>query len=418
MSPPDPQTRPGPAYDLGFRPVKIHAAEATTPPAAVRPDPARDAWLGTAGGERRNGRQPFPLTPGHWKVAATSELAVGMRPGNVVVIGDRVLVQGGLVWQLFGGDGHALAQAPISGGVTVDPERACFYAADPTGPLHAWKLADGSLAWILEPFFGATYERAHVTRRDDRLLVASIERPSDPHGVQKPSLTALEVQRVPAKPEVNRFGFLERTERLAELMLNSASVKVASGDQGLVVAGPDTLYLPDEDLRIRAALSGDFDPLALSLDERDGIHLIGRHGARTFLWRVERDGRRLWECALDTIEPGAAEPPAIGFDHRTWVFAGERWTVVSPAGRVLATNRESEAIRGLSVTADGWALVTVGRTVVALRPVEKPGTPAFERHVLFTSPGGPLVTPAILTASGQMWVASAKQLFRLEASLQ
>lgn len=418
MSPPDRETRPGPAYDLDFKPVKIHAVEAPAPPPPVHPDPARDAWLGTAGGERRNGRQPYSLTPGHWKVMKSAELALGMGPENLVVLGDRVLVQGTLVWQLFDRDLHAIAQNPVSGGVIVDPERACFYAGDPTGPLKAWKLTDGTLAWILEPFFGATYERAHVTRRGDRLLVASIERPSDPHGVQKPSLTAIEVQQVPASPEVSRFGFLENGERLASLMLNSAQVKIAGGEANLVVAAPDTLYLPDEHLEIRAALAGEFEPLAVSLDEEDGIHLVGRHRGRAFLWRVERDGRRLWDCDLGPMEPGEARPPAIGFDHRTWVWAGARLTAVSPAGKVLASATEPEPIRALTVTADGWALATEGRSVVALRPVEKAGTPGFERHVLFTSTGESLATPAVLTASGGMMVATRKELLRLEASLQ
>jgi len=414
-----PQPPAAPAFELSFKPIAIHTADGPALTAAA-PDTVRDAWVGRDGGERRSGRLPYPLTPGRWKVARASDLAPDLFPDAVYESGDRVLVTGASLWQLFDLGGHSLATGRIGGGgATLDPSRRCFYAADPTGPLKAWKLADGAPAYAIEPFFGAEFERVHVARHGDAITIASVERPTDPHSPRRPDLTALEVQRVPESPAVTPLGFLERTDRTGKLMLSSTDVAIAGSAAGLVIASHDTIYLAGPDLQVGAALRGEFESLALSLDESDRLYLLARRAGHTSVACIERDGRRRFDCEVAEIAAADARPAAVGLDHRVWVRAGNRVTVISPDGRVLATAVETAPVAGLTLTADGWALVTEGASIVALRPVEKPGVPpSFERHLLFTSPDGALVTPAILVSSGQLLVGSAKRVLRLEASLE
>ena len=420
MTTPPPGTPPAPAYELPFAPIAIHDAGGAAALAPAPSDTLRDAYVGPFGGERRNGRLAWPLTPGHWSIETSWDLLPDLYPRAVYATGDRVLVHGGDLWQLFAADGRSLAKGRLgAGGTTLDPARGCFYAADPTGPLRVWKLADGAAAFAIEPYFGANYERAHVARHGDAITIGSIERVSDPHGGHRPKVTALEVQRVAEAPAVTRAGFLERTDRPGKLMLSSADVAIAGSETGLVVASHDTIYLAGPDLKIASALRGSFDALAVSLDERDRIVLLARAGTETFVWMLERDGRRLFACDVEAIAAADVTPPAIGLDHRVWVRAGRRLTAIGPEGRRLATGVAAAPYAGLTLTRDGWALATEGSSVVALRPAttaKEAGT--FERHVLFTAPDGPLATPAVLLADGKMVVCSGRRLYRLAASLE
>ena len=73
----------------------------------------------------------------------------------------------------------------------------------------------------------------------------------------------------------------------------------------------------------------------------------------------------------------------------------------------LSVQAHRDFIRGLSAH---------GATGGAAYDAGNPAT--IERHVLFTCPDGALLTPALLTGSGQMLCASAKKLYRLSASLE
>ena len=420
MTTPNPDSRSAPAYELSFAPTAIHDAGAPVDSAPAAPNPERDAWIGPFGGERRNGRQSIALTPGHWKIVGASDFTPDLYPTEIATAGDRVLLNGASLWQLFDTAGHSIARGVIGrGGATMDAGRRCFVAADPTGPIKVWNLGDGAFRYAIEPYFGADFERAHVARHGDSLTIASIERVTDPHSSRIPKTTALEVQRIGESPAVTSIGLLERTDRIAKLMLSSAEVAIAGSSEGLVVASHDTIYFAGPDLRIHSALRGEFESLALSLDERDVVYLIGRQSARAFLWRLERDGRRLYDCELPGLSATDVTPPAVGLDHRAWVRDGARLTVVSPTGRVLATTTLSNPIAGLTLTPDGWALVTQGASILAMRPADRPGsTPAFDSHLLFTCPDGALTTPALLLADGRMVVGSSKKLYQLEASLQ
>ena len=129
----------------------IRPAQAQASLAAAMPDAGVEAPLVFVNPES-NSRIGVALgAPAQqWKLKWRTTVADIVQPSVLLVGGNRVLTYGMVAWELFDREGSTLRQGPLgASGVTLDPERSLFYAADQFGLIAARSMADGKAAFSM-----------------------------------------------------------------------------------------------------------------------------------------------------------------------------------------------------------------------------------------------------------------------------
>lgn len=395
-------------------PVASQPVRAESSAAALRdatPEKTADSWLGPSGGAARNGRLPHALPAGEWAVRKRIPLAPDVRPAVVLASSDRLLAYGEEEWQLLDLEGRSIANSLLGrGDVFLDPANGAFYYSDRAGLISARRLGDAGEIFSLIAHFGDAFRRTLFVRDGARLLIASVEEPSDPFERTRPSISIAELHDL-GNPLTTGEGMLLTSAQLAANLIRRTTIMHAAYTPGtLWLAYPGRLVVTDGALKARGDYTAEFTPAALSTDETGRAHLVaevpaagGDPAARRVLWIVTPQGERVAEAELPAAMNRLTAPPLIGYDHRVYLVAAERLLCLGPDGKAV-WDKHASSVTGASVTADGRLLVADGSDVVAFAPDGRP------RRLADVSPEVLSAAP-ILLGSGEILAASEKTLY-------
>lgn len=376
-------------------------AQTALPPAAASGLPYRQAYANP----QLNSRLGYVVPPVGYKLRKAADLHETLPTQFVLQDGDRILTVGP-EWRLFQRSGVLVTTDRLGlGPAVMDAPRKLFYVINPPGYLGARTLADGSLPYNFLPSMGSTVVRTFVARRDRRMIIAGTERPRGAHGEFLAKNSLIESYDLGQPEEVDSMAFLTSLERKAALTLPTLTLHVAGLDERLVAATTDRLHLLHWGLQVEGALEGEFEPQSISLDEAGRIYMLAQLGKRVELWLLTPSGERLYAFPL---APGAdvAHPPIVGYDHTVYLLADNLIVAVGTDGRVKWTKPAKGKAAGAAVDPTGQLLVSEGNSVVVY-------SATGERSVISTLPES-LVTPPILTESGEILAASDRRLYILE----
>lgn len=392
--------------EIGATPAPIRDG-AGAPFADAKPQPG-DACLRPYANARLNSRLAGSLPAGDWRVRWQSELPPDFAPEFLMQSGSRILAQGAEIWLLLDLEGKAIRQGGRApGDLLLDPENGLFYHVKHSGYVQARRLADGEEAFSFLPLYGEGYRRSALARRGSQMLLHSFELPeTEPERVRVPDLTILELKDLGDPIQRDEQGYLTSDADRTNLSSRTIPMLVALNGDAPVIAAPGHLFLADRDLTIRADLTGDFTPVAMSLDEAGRIYLIVRTQGRAALWVVTQNGERQTAFLLPEGATVREQPPIIGWDHTVYLVIGDTVAAVAPDGMKRWEHALPGRFAGASVTADGQLLIGTGDDLLVL---DGQGN----RRVLHNFAGEHLATPPLLTTTGELLIASHRRLFCL-----
>ena len=391
-------------------PVKVEVAptaivkDTTAAPTRAAPPPTR-GFLRPLGSEQLNSRLTYPLPAGKWTARWQANLDPDGNPLYLLWSGDRILVQGMLLWELLDRGGKPIVKVGVGKGeLAIDEARNLFYAPDPSGMISARKLADGSVDFRLTALMPAGFFRRIYLLGDGRLGLYSSEMQQMAKVLRNPEVSTLEVIDIGNPPQVDDQHTLTSARPVGDLLSRTMPFLAAFTSQGAVVAVQDHLFVTDAQLKIIRDLKDHFIPLAMSLDEAGRIHLILRDQQGIALWVMDQNGKRAAARQLGAVDAPIA--PVIGFDHCVYVVNGDGISAIEPDGKVRWEKPLGGRLGGLAVTRDDKLLASVGADLVAFNA-------KGERQVLFSAKGDQLVTGPILTDREELLVASKTKLYCL-----
>lgn len=377
-------------------------------PPRARP---RDAAEGTSfrhADARQDGRLAGALGDARWRLRWKAPLRPGMSPTAVLAAKDRVVVAGNM-WQALDSSGAALAHGGgVGSPVVLDAESGRFQYVDADGAVTAHALADGAKLHFAPLAEGDVFARVFHLLRGGRIVTVGVEKALDPHGRKKPERSLVERIDVPASPKLGVGGVLLDSSRPAMLVLGTPRVVAAADAERLVLAAEGALLTVDlATLQVKSAHTGEFVPVALSLDEAGRAYLLADAAGRRRLWVVTAEGVRAAAFDLPEDATGPAPPPVVGHDHRVYLTAGRRLLAVEPDGR-LAWERPLRApAAGAAVTSDDRLLVCEGGELAAY---DAEGV----RSVVYAAEGDAFKSPPAMAPDGSIVVAGAASVHCLE----
>ena len=386
-------------------PVVIRAAPAPPPPPAASTAESAACTRPFCNGER-NSRVPELHPRGPLAVRWRSRLDPQLHPVVIAATQDRIAVTGQIAWRLLNATGEAVKDERMGDGeLVLDPANGLFYFPDVDGYVAAHRLADGAKAFHLSVYFGDAYRRALIQREGRRMLVVSIEGMRDPLGNRKPRLSVIELQDLGDPFVLSEVGRLKSATRLEYLFRDTVDLRAAVHDGRLVLATADRVYTADGDLRLQTELSGEFEPLSLSLDETLRAYMVVATEHGRALWVVTPEGQRVTSFPLPADMPPLSSPPIVGYDHRVYLVGGDRLLAVGVDGQLL-WQRSGAAVAGAVVTGDGHLLVAAGSELL---DIAADGAVT----VLHATSGETLRTAPVPRAGGEVLVASTEALYCL-----
>jgi hypothetical protein len=354
-----------------------------------------------------NSRIPYPLGIDDWRIGWQQDIFAGLYPSYVLESNNRILVHGLDRWQLFADDGKSIATGRIGqSSVFIDSAHPLFYLSDENGYIAARRLSDGGEEFVFHAYFGNDFRRSLLERKERRMLIVSIERPTDPHGRLTPNLSVIEVQDLGAPLNINADHILVSAKRQTNLMRDTINLQAALRGETLVLATDQRVYFADLDLKIDSVLQGEFTPLAMSLDEASRVYLLAQTKTEIELWLVTNDGKRLMSYVLPQDMRINPAPPIVGYNHRIYILGADRVLAISRNGSLAWVKSLKITHSSAVVTADDQLLVSDGNELIAFDEAGK-------RRVLHTFTDDVLTTPPVLTSSGEILVASERRLYSL-----
>jgi len=266
--------------------------------------------------------------------------------------------------------------------------------------------ARGELLHLLGARLLEQYDRLAIWREADAYLIASRSWGNPPRG--KGYLWAVEKVRLGDTSKMDDQKVLKDRKREGLVSQRVETLVRPPRDGNVaVLATRDRFYLMDDRLKVTEAITGEFVPLSVSLDDAGRIHALVRSGEQGRFWILTKAGERLLDMPVplppDTFPP----PPVIGRSGRVYLLLpGE--VVAVEFGRV-AWREPVDAAPVATVGGDGRLVAAVGASVIGFDLLRN-------RTVLASFPGEELRTPPVLDAHGRLYVASERRLYCLSAT--
>ncbi len=358
-----------------------------------------------------NSRFKARVGEGKWSIKATGELDANFPPVHIVGNGDRVVVIGQMQWRLFDMTGSVLGRGPTRySPIAIEPKTGLFVFMDPSGMLVGHRLADGARIFRTLLRVGSDYVVTHLALRESRLGIGGIYQfpgnidDVDPDMILKSGI--IEMNDLGDSIAVDASQTLMSGSLVRALNSETNTLVVASRTDRYVIAMENVIYVGDGELNLWAQLTGEFAPLALSLDEAGRIHLIVRLSSGQAYWLLNEKGEVLFSMRIP--EPGLKgyQPPIVGFDHSVYIPVKEYILCIKPEGKGKLEYM-APGFSGAIITGDNKLLVSDGGDIVTF---DSEG----QREVVCSFAGETLRTAPILTDSGMMWVATDKHLYGLK----
>jgi hypothetical protein len=386
------QTPSGEAIELKTPPVRIHSL----PGAAPLPRAAVSAAGVTHrfGNPALNSRLSVPLPEGEWNLRWQSDLEPGMNPVALLSGWDRFLVWGWGGWQLIAPDGKPLESGTLgSNDVLFDGQEPHFFLVDSLERFIARGAGQGNLAFTLTAPSASSFQISFLARSQEHLIVSAGARPPMPHALVESQTSMIQTQRLSAAGAALERALTRKTR---------FSTAVSNGT--VVIATTNHIYLAGVDLQIHGAIEGDFEPLAMSLDEAGRIYLIVRDNRGEAFWVVTPEGALVSFSRFPEGTRAGTYPPIVGYDHQVYVLASGRLFAFGPTGKRLWEQSVSLSAQG-AITADDRLLLATGATLVRVAP-------DGQRHTLYRFDEA-LRAPAILTSEGELIAVTGNRIYCL-----
>lgn len=384
-----------PKVDYAPHPLEPVAAQAVRETAQASPN-----YVRAFGSAAQNSRTPGSVKSGQWHVRWQAPTTGAL--SAVLFAGDRVVAQRAGGWTLLNRDGGKIAEGPSAGApITIDPSSGMFYSLGNGNNLQAFGLEKGDLRFTIPLGYNEAFAWLMFQRTGNRIVAAAIERPMISPAPRPPEQSLFQVVEVGSPLKVSPYKVLLSIDEQQDLVFKQADMlPVAAGDI-LWAAMPDLLIRTSSAQNIDGAFAGSFKPMSASADEAGWLHLVVASRApnrRPELWIVTPDGH--WG-AREPIPPAYGEsktPPAIGYNRRVYLRAGQSIAAFSPRGPLLWEYHADGMIAGLSTTPDGRVVAAAGKALFALDSNGK------AEH-LASLPAGASTSP-VVTADGEILVGS------------
>ncbi len=355
--------------------------------------------------EQLNSRLPYPLPAGTWAVKWQAPLNERYPAVHVLEGADRVLVQTEVNWQLFTAAGKPLGGEFLGrSDVLLDPRRGLFHFADRDGMLAAYRLLDARRDHYFQPFGGSLFDRTFLVKRGRRMLLAGSER-QRPDMVDMPDHSAVEMVDLGEPPVVQR-EYLTSAKEQAVVEYKAAALKAALNEETLALAMRDRIVFSDLRLGPGTAFRDSFYPFAVSMDEADRLYVVAGDRVPSALWLLTPRGERVYAYQFPADLAVAERPAIVGYDHRAYVTARQTVLAIGPDGKLEWQRPAGGVIGGAAITSNDWLLVAAGATLAAFDP-------RGQRRDLHSFTGERLATAPVLTAAGDILVATTGRLYRL-----
>jgi len=359
------------------------------------------------GNPEQNSRLPGSLPAGMWSVRWQTALNSSAAPNHVVQAADRVLTEGGGLWQLFDLAGKPVAQGRYVGShVVLDAPHSLFYFIDTNNFLMALHLADAGKLFMTFPSFGENFVRPLLVRRNNRFVLSAIELEGAPHRPAPPNLSVIEYDELGPELKTDRSGLLFSLTATGKLLIRTNKFTAAMHDDTVAFAVPGRIYLSSSDMKVKEAFEGDFEPVSVSLDESGRMYFVALRGGRYELWILSPDGGLIGSHPLKPGMEHPVAPPIVAYDHRVFMVSSSAILAVDPSCKLLWEAGASSPIAGAAVTLDGHLIVSTGAEVSAF---DERG----RRTTLHSFPGDSLTSAPVLTGKQELLVASHSRLYCL-----
>jgi len=253
--------------------------------------------------------------------------------------------------------------------------------------------------------FGAPFARPLVFRAGKRVYVGGYETQRFSHKPVKANTALMEYKEIgqPLKIEGELLTSIARQETL---LIGARMLMAAAHGDTIHLAIPSHLIAADLDFNVNSIGHEGFEPKFFSVDEQGTRYLVVMSGSQLELWAVNAEGLKTLIFPIPDEMQSVASPPIIGWDHRIYLLSSAMLAALNPAGEMLWQRPVLGKAAGAGVTTDDQILVAAGSRLLAFAP-------DGESRTLFEFPGDTLRTPPVLTASGDILVASANRLYSL-----
>jgi hypothetical protein len=378
-------------------------------PLVARPRASNASTSGVVrflGSAAQNSRLPTALKSGTWSVRWSHQVSPQVAPAAILESRDHVLVQAG-DWLLLRGDGMEVASGQMGrSALTADAAADLFYLINAANHVETRSLQSGELQFRWPLAFGEAFSFPVMSRTGARVFIAGVEGTLFEHPPIPPTMGVVYLFEISGS-EVDGTKLLHSVSRSDTLIFKDPQMLAAMVGDRTVVATPGYLATVNGALEIEGVFqAGDVEPMLLSADESAWMYLIVRRGASRSMWVVRPDGRRHVNVPISEQVGEIAGPPAVGYDHRIYLWTKTAVLAFSPGGERLWEQQIPGGVAGVGVSTDDRVIVGAGSEVSALDP-------AGQRTVLYRFEGETITAPPILAINGDLLVATDQRLYRL-----
>ena len=358
--------------------------------------------------DERNSRIPLELPRGVWDVATSVQFDDGFAPTHVLAINEYFIVQGEGAWNLYNHDLTLLTSGYLAAGQINVDENGFFYLASSSGALLTYQLDNGEKVSVVPSISGEGFEPSFIARRGQRLIVISRQRELDAHTGERPLISRVEVIHLGDPPELDAEGWLISAFTEAALDKQTSHLSFAMQEEQLIIMIENALISFKPTLQAQRILLSTFKPVSLSLDEAGRMYLLVDVKGKLVFWLVTPVGERIIDYELPSTFQSARRPLIIGFNHSVYILAKDKVLSVASDGTLQWENTASGTIIGAFVSLDNQLVVSTSSDIGVFNPTG-------EWKTLHTFKGETVLTPPLLTSSGQLVVATDQRLVFLKA---
>jgi hypothetical protein len=341
------------------------------------------------------------LLPGRlalrWEASLTSAAAAALLANG------RVLVQRAGGWSLFDREGKQIADDSAGrAAITLDPEAGQFYSLGLGNYLRAHAIEDGQLRFSVSLGYNEAFAWPLLYRIGNRLIAAATEQKMFAPKVYPPTRALIQITEVGTPIRLSPYKELLSVNAQRDLIFkNPRMLPLVAGNLIWAVL-PNLLVRTSPSQEIAGAWSDSFEPILASADEAGWLYLIAGLGERRELWIITPEGHRTVRAELSPEYRELLGPPAIGYDHRVYLWTSQMVVAFSPEGKHLWNAALPGGIRALSVTSDGRLIVAAGRQI---HVVDESGKSSQLLEV-----EEPATTAPVVTTQGDLVVGTATKL--------
>ncbi|MBT8439513.1 MAG: hypothetical protein KJO91_07275 [Gammaproteobacteria bacterium] len=147
------------------------------------------------------------------------------------------------------------------------------------------------------------------------------------------------------------------------------------------------------------------EKLWLSCDDRNYLYWAGSDKKSTGLTVTDLSGKEIWQFITDLRPADMTMPPIVGSDH-VYLLHRKMLTAISNGIRQWTFKAKTEEFRSATALSDGTILVVEGNILYRL---ESNGEILFQVEL-----PEKLITPPVLDAAGNIYVAGRKTVFSIQ----